>query len=269
LCSDKPADDNFSGSITLSSQATPGGNTLWKITVSGMDLTDGEFYYVCTDITGSISAPKVSQWILEQHGLSVDSASFTAAESFVTTKATMQIGNRTFMPSINDVLGEINRSILSMIKKPLESDQYGMVAIDIDPSASITLTDVEIAQVKTSQTDGQAFGYLEMEPKYLRGTRIRDEVYSLLKDDTYRNITGIRKIKTIDHCLDQISSRWLDMVKFWTRPQKEVSFIMLDDSQTIDIGDYVSIDHDNFNGTIIVTKISPKQIGRTITGIKI
>ena len=58
------------------------------------------------------------------------------------------------------------------------------------------------------------------------------------------------------------------IARYYAAPRPEVSFIVLDESNSFDVGDYVTIAHSAFKGKIIITGVSPKQIGSTITGRK-
>lgn len=268
LCSNKPAQSGFPGTVTLTNQGTPGGNKLWKLTTSNIDLNDGEYFFVCSDVAGSRSAPKVSEFILDSHGFTTDS-SFDTVGASLPTPATMQIGNGTNMPTINEALSEINRSLLTMIKKPLDSDVYSIHEIDINPSPTITLTENEIANVTTTETQNATYGVVEFEPKYLKGSMIRDTVYAYKTNSSFKNVLGIEKTKVIAHCLNSIPSRWDDVTAFWSKPDKTVGFVLMDESYSINVGDYIYIDHDNFTGTILITRLSPKSLGVAITGRKI
>jgi len=268
LCTQSEISEGFTGTL-LTSQATSGGNKLWKITVSGtgIDLRDGDYYYVCSSVASPRSAPQVAKYILESHGLSVDS-SFDTLGGTLTEFATMQVGSGSNVPTVNETLAEINESLLTLIKKPLGGSTYSIQAIDESAPATVSVTDEEIGAVKVNELSGSTYGAVQYEPKYLRGSRIRDEVYTY-QTSTTNNIYETDKVKTINHVLDGTISRFQDITDFWAKPRKNVGFILLDESITIGIGDYIEVTHEDFTGKLMVTSVSPKQLGTAIQGISL
>ena len=267
LCSDTPPTTAFNG-YSISSQNTGGGNKLWKVTIaSGADLTDGEYWFVSTSISGARSAPLVSKFMFDSHGLPTD-GSFSTVGSSLPTQATMQVGNEKTMPTVNDVISEINQSLLTVIKKPLDGSTYSMEKIELTNVPSLTLTDREIAGLRVNESSNGTIGTVEFEPKYLRGSRIRDQVYKSRKSP-FANIHGLTKTKRINHCLNVTNSRMDEIADFWARPEINVGFTLFDETYTVDLGDKIEIDHDDFTGIILVTSISPKQIGIAIQGRKV
>jgi hypothetical protein len=119
-----------------------------------------------------------------------------------TEKATMHVGNDKEIQTINEALAEINRSLLTLIKRDLDGSTYSMQKIDTSAVASVTVTDEEIGRVRSNEVNANTYGVVEFEPTYLRGSRIRDQVYSY-NTSTAKNYTGITKTKVIYHVLDQ------------------------------------------------------------------
>ncbi len=269
ICTNKPASGFFeSSSISLSSATTSNGNKFWKITATGLDFNEDEYFFVGTSVTGSKSAPEVSKFILESHGLTVDS-SFATLGATYTEKATMQVGFDKEIQTVNEALAEINESLLTLIKKPLGGTDYSMQAIDIDPTPTVTVTNLEIGAVKVNEKSNSTYGAVQYEPLYLRGSRIRDQVYKYQTSDI-NNIYDTKRVKTLNHVLDQnLISRFDEITEYWARPRKDVGFILLDETIAIDIGDYVQVNHEDFTGTIMVTSLSPKQLGTAIQGIEL
>lgn len=268
ICCNKPPSGFFeSSSISLSNTTTTNGNKFWKVTATGLNFYEEQHYFVGTSVTGSKSAPDVSGFILSSHGLTTDS-SFSTLGASLTTKATMQIGSGKFIPTVNEALAQINESLLTIIKKPLDGSTFSIQKIQLNPPTSITLTDEHIAGVRTNSTISKTYGYVEFEPIYLRGTRIRTQVYSF-KTTTAKNIYGIEKTKLIEHVLDGNTSRFDEIAEFWAMPNQTCGFVLLDETISINIGDYIYIDHDDFVGKIMVTSISPKDIGYSIQGRKL
>jgi len=56
------------------------------------------------------------------------------------------------------------------------------------------------------------------------------------------------------------------MTEIYGAPQTTVTFDLLDDDVTIELGDMVQIDHDLFQNTIMITSIDNKAQGRTVQG---
>ena len=268
LCTKGEINKDFTG-YTLSSQATSGGNKLWKINITGsLDLTDSDYYFVCTNVTGSRSAPQVAKYILESHGMTVDST-FDTLGGIYTENASMQIGNDDDIQTVNEALAEINESLLTLIKKPLGGDTYSMQAIDTNPTTTITVTDFEIGSVNVNEKSNSTYGAVQYEPLYLRASKIRDQVYKYQTSVT-NNIYDTKRVKTINHVLDQsLVSRFNEITEYWARPRKDVGFILLDETVAIEIGDYVQVNHEDFTGKIMVTSLSPKQLGTAIQGIEL
>ena len=271
LCAKRATDSNYIDSnFTISSTTITEGsqnNKLWTVSAIGVNFYDNDFYYVCTDVTGSRSAPQVSKFILESHGLSVDS-SFDTLGATLTEKATMQIGFDSNVPTVNEALAEINESLLTLIKKPLGGSTYSIQDIDVSAPATTSLTDTEIGSVKVNELNNSTYGAVQYEPLYLRASRIRDEVYRFQTSDI-NNIYGTDRVKTLNHVLDQAVSRFDDITDFWAKPRKNVGFILLDGTITINIGDYVQVDHEDYTGKLMVTSVSPKQLGTAIQGISL
>jgi hypothetical protein len=270
LCCERPVDTTYvDANFTISSTTITHGtqnNKLWEVsTDSSINFYDHDFYYVCTDITGAKSAPEVAEFILSSHGLTTD-GSFATLGADLTEKATMHVGNDKEIQTINEALAEINRSLLTLIKRDLDGSTYSMQKIDTSAVASVTVTDEEIGRVRSNEVNANTYGVVEFEPMYLRGSRIRDEVYSY-NTSTAKNYTGITKSKMIRHVLDQKdATRFSEMTEFWCSPNVTAGFILLDETISISIGDYVQVNHEDFTGLILVTSVSPRTLGTSIQG---
>jgi hypothetical protein len=57
-----------------------------------------------------------------------------------------------------------------------------------------------------------------------------------------------------------------EMTEFWCSPNVTAGFILLDETISISIGDYVQVDHEDFTGLILVTSVSPRTLGTSIQG---
>jgi hypothetical protein len=271
LCAERPASTNFAdANFTISSTTITQGtenNKLWTVTATGVNFFDNDYYYVCSDINGAKSAPDVAEFILSSHGLPTDS-SFATLGANLTEKCVMHVGDEKNIQTVNEALAEINESLLSVVKKNLDGTTYSIQKIEQDPTTSLTLTHEEIGSLRTNSATAKTYGVVEYEPVYLRGSRIRDQVY---RYDTADNqaVNGIEKTKLVNHVLNATTSRMDEITKFWSTPEQTVGFILLDESIAINIGDYVSVVHDDFVGKIMVTSISPKDLGLGIQGLKI
>jgi hypothetical protein len=269
LCSSTPPTSGFDpGSISITYQNTPDGNRLVKISATGVNFIDHDHYLVCSSLSGSISAPKVAQYIFEKHDVSVDVASFNAMNSAYPQKTCIQVGVGTTVPTVNNVIAQINRSLLTYTKIPMDGSGIVMDDIDLDPTVSIELTDDDIRELRNQVTGDLVFSKIEYEPIYAKGTTYRDDVYSSEKNSDALTFFNSDKTKTIPHVLTSKPSRWQEIADYYSFPSPEVSFIYLGES-IFNVGDYIAINHSDFKGNIIITSVSPKQIGSSITGKKL
>lgn len=270
LCSDICANEDYDDASTLISSTTithgTQNNKLWTISVgSQVDLLAHDYYYVNIGITGSKSAPEVAEWILNSHGLTTDS-SFATLGADLTEKATMHVGYDKEIQTVKEALSEINTSLLSYIKKPLNGSAYSMSKIDTSATPSVTLTNEDITNVRSNQKKGSTYGVVEFEHTYLQGDNIRDDVYRYNTSEA-SNHTGITKHKLINHVLNEADdTRFDEMTEFWCTPEIVVGFTLLDESISIDIGDYVQVNHEDFTGLLLITKLAPNDLGYSIQG---
>jgi len=270
LCSTEPATQTFDpATVVISYDVTDGGHRLVKISCPGVDFLKYDHYLVCSNVTGSITAPKVAQFILESHGLSVDSSTFDTVSALYPQKTCIQVGLGKQIQTVNQVIGQINAALLTYNKIPLSGNDITMGYINLSPSITDTLTDEQIRELSVSVTSDDVYSKIEFEPIYAKGTNYRDDVYDSKQNSEAESIYASVKTKTIAHVLtSKPSSRWQDVADYYGFPSPVVRFIFLE-STLYEVGDYVTIDHSDFKGDIVITSITPRQIGSSITGKKI
>lgn len=253
--------------VSLGTQTTPGGHKFMTITAPGCDFKLGEHFLVCSDIAGSMTLPKVVEFVLSSHSIPVDSASFTAMASTYTQKTCIQIGQGTKVPTVNQVVGELNQGIMAYCQMPLDGSSISMNAVDFTPTPSIYLTSNEIKDIRVMTTQTGISKTVNFEPRYARGTIYRDSVYESLSNPTSESIYDSEASTEIKHCLtSKASSRWQEIADFLGKPSTVVTFMMLDSSISIELGDYVSITHEDFEGIIFVTGVDILNMGYGIKG---
>jgi hypothetical protein len=270
LCATQnPGSSYDPAAISVSYTTTPGGHRLVKITATDVDFTKNDHFLVCSNLSGSVSAPKALQFIVESHGLSVDTPSFDDMDAIYPQKTCIQAGAGKSIQTVNEIISQINRSLLTYSKIPLNGNAISMGDIDLSPAITDTLTDEEIRELRVRVTGDEVFSRLEFEPIYAKGNIYRDDVYDYKTNIESSSIYKSDKTKTVAHVLtSKPSTRWQDMADYYGFPSPSVSFMLLTDT-LYEVGDYVRIDHSDFTGDIIITSVSPKQIGSAITGKKI
>jgi len=255
--------------VTLSYQNTPGGHRLVTINVGAAMLTS-DTYVVCTSLTGSMTFANSLKYILESHDLTCDASSFSSIASSYPYEICAQIGNNKDMPTLNEVIGNFNKSLLTYNRIPLDNSTIYMGDVDLNPSPTITLTDSELTNVNVRYSGNNLYAYTDFEPIYAKGSGYRSDVFERKTDNSVTEIYGIDSAITHPHVLtEKPSTRWDEIAEFNSKPECLISFILLDDSISVELGDYVTISHEDFDGDIIVTSINLKRLGKAISGRKI
>lgn len=269
LCSATAPNAFDPATVVISYTATPNGNRLVEITAPGCDFTANDYWLVCSNVTGSVSAPEVMEFILEQHGLTVNASSFSTLASAYPQKTCIQVGLGKGIKTLNNIVSEINRGLMTFTKIPLDGTEISMEAVDFTPTPTDTLTDENVSNLRVTMTGEGIYKNLKFEPIYAKGTIYRDDVYGNA-ETSESAIYNSDKTLVLNHVMtSKPTTRWDDIAEFYGKPNTNVSFILLDETTEYDVGDYLTIDHSDFKGDIIITTITRRRIGSQISGRKL
>jgi hypothetical protein len=259
-------DVNWTGPTILSGTLTDGGHRWLTISVTGIDLRTCDSWVVLDEISGAGSGPEVIQFALETHGYSVDAASFSDMATEFPDEVVMQAGWGTQVPNLGNFLGEINRSLLTVLVFPAGNDEPELMKIDPLAPSTQTLDEYQIADISWSSEYRDQVKNIIFSPAYYRSDYAKDTLTFNIEAPR-ASIWGSEKTLTINHVLGEIStSRFDEIVDFYGSPVTTVRFTLLDSDVVLDISDIVTIDHSEFQQKIIVTAIEQLPIGRAIQG---
>lgn len=251
----------------LSSTLTPAGHRFLTISgVTGLDLTQSDVFVVLNNISGARSGPEVLQWALEQHGYSVDAASFAAMDALYPDRVCIQAGFGEDVPTLGNFLSDINRTLLTVIVFPASNDEPYLIRIDPNAIAGVTVGETEISAPSWGSEYRDQTKNVIFEPKYFRSDDAKaDLTFNIPSPNA--GIWGSERTLIIRHVLQEVTtSRFEEIADFYGSPTTPVRFTLLDDSVPVELADMIEIDHPLFKNKIIVTNIDQLQIGRTIQG---
>lgn len=248
---------------------TPGGNRWITANFTGVDLYTNEVFVVFTGITGAADNFELMQWIMEQHGFTVDATSFSnlSAEFNVTT--IQQVGLKNDVPTLGNLIAEMNQSLMTILVFPADNDEPFIKKIDPLESPSLTLDETQIANVNVSSEYRNQAANVQFRPKYARSDVYKYSLYRNLEAPN-KDLFASQKTFEVSHVLSSLPSsvtdRWEEITEIYGAPQTTVTFDLFDDDVEIELGDMVYVDHDLFKNKIMITSIDNKQQGRTISG---
>jgi hypothetical protein len=231
-----------------------------------MDLTTDELYCVITSISGEKTAVEVMQWALEQHGYSVDTASFSALAADLPYKAIMQCGSGTNLPTLGAFISEINRSLLTILVFPADNDVPFLVKVNPNQAASVTISEDQISGLRFGHEYRDQAKTVEYRPKYAKSDAQKNALYKK-QTAAPAALYGSERNLVIDHVLDSAATaRWQEMTDFYGSPISTVSFTLLDDEVSVELADCIQLDHPSCSKKIFVTQITQQPLGRAIQG---
>lgn len=248
---------------------TPGGNRWITANFTGVDLRVNEVYVVFTGITGAEDNFELMQWILEQHGFTVDATSFSSLSAEFNVTTIQQVGMGSEMPTLGNLIAEMNQSLMTILVFPADNDEPFIKKIDPTESPILTLDDTQIANVNVSSEYRNQAANVQFRSKYARSDVYK---YSLYRNNEAPNkdLFASQKTFEVSHVLSSLPSsvtgRWEEMTEIYGAPQTTVGFDLFDDDVEIELGDMVYVDHDLFKNKIMILSIDNKQQGRTIQG---
>lgn len=248
---------------------TPGGNRWLTANFTGIDLYTNECFVVFTGITGAEDNFDLMQWILEQHGFTVDPTSFSnlSAEFNVTTIQQVGLGND--MPTLGNLIAEMNQSLMTILVFPADNDEPFIKKIDPTASPILTLDDTQIANLSVSSEYRNQAQNVQFRPKYARSDVYKYSLYRNLQAPN-KDLFASQKTFEVSHVLSSLPSsvtdRWEEVTEIYGAPVTPVTFDLFDDDVEIELGDMVYIDHDLFKNKILILSIDNKQQGRTVQG---
>lgn len=248
---------------------TPGGHRFLTANFTGVNLFATEVFVVFTGITGAADNFELMQWIMEQHGFTVDASSFSdlSAEFSVTT--IQQVGQGNDMPTLGNLIAEMNQSLMTILVFPADNDEPFIKKIDPTAAATVTLDDSQIARVSVSSEYRNQAANVQFRPKYARSDTYKYSLYRNLQAPN-KDLFASQKTFEVSHVLSSLPSsvtdRWDEITEIYGAPQTTVTFDLFDDDVEIELGDMVQIDHDLFKNKIMILSIDNKQQGRTVQG---
>src|SRR6478609_403172 len=249
---------------------TPGNNRWITANFTGVDLYTNEVYVVFTGITGAVDNFELMQWILEQHGFTVDAASFASLSAeFSTVETIQQVGSGNDMPTLGTLIAEMNQSLMTALIFPSDNDEPIIKKIDPTEAATQTLDETQIARLSVSSEYRNQAANVQIRPKYARSDIYKYSLYKNLQAPN-KDLFASQKTLEVNHVLNEIptnvTDRWAEMTELYGAPQTIVTFDLFDDDVTIELGDMVYIDHDLFKNKIMIISIDNKNQGRTVQG---
>lgn len=248
---------------------TPGGNRWLTANFTGIDLYTNECFVVFTGITGAADNFELMQWIMEQHGFTVDATSFSSLSAEFNVTTIQQVGQGNDMPTLGNLIAEMNQSLMTILVFPADNDEPFVKKIDPTAAASVTLDDSQIARVTVSSEYRNQAANVQFRPKYARSDEYKYSLYRNLEAPN-KDLFASQKTFEVSHVLSSLPSsvtdRWEEMTEIYGAPQTTVTFDLFDDDVEIELGDMVQIDHDLFQNKIMILSIDNKQQGRTVQG---
>lgn len=252
--------------LTSTPTLTPAGHHWITVSVTGIDLRTCDSWVVLDGISGARSGPEVIQFALENHGYTVDSASFSDMATEFPDEVVMQAGWNTNVPTLGNFLAEINRSLLTVIVFPAGNDEPELMKIDPTAASTQTIHESQISGLGWSSEYRDQAKNVIFQPGYYRSDAAKNSLTFNI-DAPRADIWGSEKTLTINHVLSEISTdRFEEITDFYGSPVTVVRFTLLDEEVVLDISDIVTIDHTEFQNKIIITFIEQMPIGRQIQG---
>lgn len=259
-------DSNWTGGAILSSATTPAGHRWITVTgLTGINLESTELFVVLTNISGAKSAPEVMEFALEEHGFTVDSASFSAAVTAFPELTYQQAGFQQNVPTLAGFISEINRSLMTVLVFPASNDVPFLKIIDPTEASSQTIDERQITQLSTTNEYRDQAKEVIFRPKYAKSDIFKNDLY-LKQPASNAALLASEKTINIDHVLDDVPTRFNEITEIYGSPTTTVSFTLLDDTVTLEVADVVYIDHTEFKNKILITVIETLPLGRKITG---
>jgi hypothetical protein len=251
----------------LSGTFTPGGNRLLTVSsITGLDLLNDELYVVITNVSGARSAPEVLKFALEQHGYTVDAASFAALAAEFTQTTIQMAGRDNNTMTLGAFVGEINRSLMTILVFPASNDIPFLQKIDANQAASTTLSEDQILGLKFDHEYRDQAKNVTWKPKYALADSEKDSLRVKQTSSVASLFQSERSIE-IEHVLTGTpTTRWQEITEIYGSPASQVSFTLLDDEVEIELGDCVQLDHPSCTQKVLILSIGTQSQGRLIGG---
>jgi len=263
-------DNTWTLPAVSSGSFTPGGHRWITVNFTGINLLDNETYVVFTGITGAADNFELMQWIMEQHGFTVEPTSFASLSAeFSTVETIQQVGLGQDMPNLGSLIAEMNQSLMTILVFPADNDVPFIKKIDPTEASSQTLDETQITRLSVSSEYRNQAANVQFRPKYARSDVYKYSLYKNIEAPN-KDLFASQKTFSVNHVLSEIptavTDRWAEMTEIYGAPTTLVTFDLLDEDVSIELGDMVFIDHDMFKNKIMIISIDNKQQGRTIQG---
>lgn len=249
------------------SEITPGGHRLVKLTFDAAttDIRVDTPLIVIDNMTGAKSGAGVLQYILESHGLTVNSSQFTTVSARVPEVINLISGIDKNIPKLSDLVTEINGSVFGSIYPDATTDTQKYVYYG-EQTPSETLTSAQIKDLEVESDARDIANSIKFKSKYITQEDLQSAVNTIKTNTNATTVLGASNQLEREHLFESTPSRLTDIMTHCGNSQQKVTFLLLDDTVSIDLGDNVTIDHYRFQGGIFITEIQTLDLGRRITG---
>ena len=252
---------------TLTVLNTPGGNNLIKVNVflANYDIRQLRIEVILTPFTGTRSAAQVLDYVLEKHGITLDSSDVSAVHAAVPTPVCLIVGGGGKVPKVSDVVQEINQSLFATIY-PEKTSNTQRLKLYAEGTSSATVSSDQIKNLIVLNEGRDIYKQIDFNASYAISPEFSSYRKITKTSATADNYLFSDAGEERNHIYEGSPSRLNDIMTHYGNLQTVVEFDLLDESIEVDIADTITIDHYSFSGNIFITSVTTSDIGVRVKG---